>query len=182
MEMNSHIFGQVAPTLAQALEGPCATMAQRFLLEGLQQAEVPVDIKQPLNQQAWLSDTQALQTVRQLEQGFQQELQSLGLGAEALKTPVVPSATATVPERRFQQVENFRPQMFISALFFVAYFLILGAIIYIEASDSVNMQQGANSFMDQIQILIGVLTAGVGQVLSYWFGGMMGTKDKAGTD
>ncbi len=180
MEMNSHIFGQVAPTLAQALEGPCATMAQRFLLEGLEQAEVPVDIKQPLNQQAWLNDTRALQTVRQLEQGFQQELQSLGLGAEALKMPV--AAVAAAPARRFRQVENYRPQMFISALFFVAYFLILGAIIYIEASDSVNMQQGANSFMDQIQILIGVLTAGVGQVLSYWFGGMMGTKDKAGTD
>lgn len=176
MEMNSHIFGQIAPTLAQALEGPCATMAQKFLLEGLQQAEIPVDIKQPLNQQTWLNDTRALQTVRKLEQGFLEELQSLGLGAEALKTPV--SAASEAPVRRIQQAENYRPQMFISALFFLAYFLILGAIIYIEASDSLNMQQGENSFMDQIQILIGVLTAGVGQVLSYWFGGMMGSKGK----
>lgn len=176
MEMNSHIFGQVAPTLAQALEGPCATMAQKFLLEGLQRAEIPVDIKQPLNQQAWLNDTRALQTVRKLEQGFAEELQSLGLGAEALKAPV--PAASEAPVRRIQQVENYRPQMFISALFFLAYFLILGAIIYIEASDALNMQQGDNSFMDQIQILIGVLTAGVGQVLSYWFGGMMGSKGK----
>jgi len=174
MEMNSHIFGQIAPTLAQALEGPCATMAQKFLLEGLQQAEIPVDIKQPLNQQAWLNDTRALQTVRTLEQGFVEELQSLGLGSEALKAP----APVEAPTRRIQQLENYRPQMFISALFFLAYFLILGAIIYIEASDTLNMQQGDNSFMDQIQILIGVLTAGVGQVLSYWFGGMMGSKGK----
>ncbi|WP_211830383.1 hypothetical protein [Kistimonas asteriae] len=68
----------------------------------------------------------------------------------------------------FSEVYSLMPQLFISFLFVTAYFIIIGAIIYVEASDELNMQKGENSFMDQIDILIGVLTAGVGQVLNFW--------------
>jgi len=177
MEANAHLFGQIAPTLSTAMNGPCATMAQRFLMEGLKSEEIDVDIRQPLAQQAWMNDTRAMQIVRKLEQDFQQELKSLGLGPEALQPPAPKAAQA--PSPRYKNSDQYRPQLIMSAVFMAAYFLILGAIIYIEASDTLNMHQGENSFMDQIQILIGVLTAGVGQILSYWFGGMMGGgKDK----
>lgn len=172
MEANAHLFGQLAPTLSTAMSGPCATLAQRFLMEGLKSEDVDVDTRQPLDQQAWLNDTRVMQVVRKLEQDFQQELKSLGLGPEVLQSPAQTAAPAPAP--RYKQTDLYRPQLIMSVVFMAAYFLILGAIIYIEASDTVNMQQGDNSLMDQIQILIGVLTAGVGQILSYWFGGMMG--------
>ena len=41
----------------------------------------------------------------------------------------------------------------------------------VEASDTINMKKGDNSLIGEIQILFGVLTAGVGQILGYWFGG-----------
>ncbi|MCV6588076.1 MAG: hypothetical protein OIF57_03445 [Marinobacterium sp.] len=184
MDANTHLFGQVAPTLAMALDGPCATMAQRFLLEGLKTAEVDVDIRQPLQQQEWLHDTRVMQTVRKLEQEFQQEIKGLGLTEEALRVPDDKTVTVQLPgtsspdQPRYKQRDRYGPQLLMSVVFLAAYFAILAAVIYIEANDSLNMKKGENSFMDQIQILIGVLTAGVGQILSYWFGGMMGSKSE----
>lgn len=61
------------------------------------------------------------------------------------------------------------PHFFMSVLFLLAYFMMLGAIIYIEASDHINMQKGDNSMMKELQILFGAITAGFGQVLNYWF-------------
>jgi hypothetical protein len=57
-----------------------------------------------------------------------------------------------------------------SVLFLIAYFSMLGAIIYIESSDTINMKQGENSMMNELQILFGAITAGLGQVINYWFG------------
>ncbi|MCP8688402.1 hypothetical protein [Marinobacterium sedimentorum] len=53
---------------------------------------------------------------------------------------------------------------------------MLWAIFAVEISDDMNMRSGENSLMDQLQILFGVLTAGVVQILSYWFGGVLGKK------
>jgi len=57
-----------------------------------------------------------------------------------------------------------------SIFFFTAYFSLLGAVLYVEASDTLNMKTGENSMMDVLQILLGVLTAGVAQILNFWFG------------
>ncbi len=64
---------------------------------------------------------------------------------------------------------HISPQLIISILFILAYFLMLGAILYIESSDTINMEKGENSMIDELQILFGAITAGVGQVLNYWF-------------
>jgi protein-S-isoprenylcysteine O-methyltransferase Ste14 len=64
-----------------------------------------------------------------------------------------------------------RPQMILSILFLVFYFGMVGSIFAVEVSDTLNMKKGENSLTGELQILFGVLTAGVGQVLSYWFNG-----------
>ena len=56
-----------------------------------------------------------------------------------------------------------------SIAFVGGYFVLLGMIIYIEASDSVNMKQGENSMMGEFKILIGVMTGAVAQILNFWF-------------
>ena len=56
-----------------------------------------------------------------------------------------------------------------SIAFVIGYFALLGVIILIEASDSVNMKQGENSMMGEFKILIGVMTGAIAQILNFWF-------------
>lgn len=60
-------------------------------------------------------------------------------------------------------------QFLVSLVFVIGYFILLGAIVFIEASDSLNMKQGENSMMGEFKILLGVMTAAVAQVLNFWF-------------
>lgn len=64
----------------------------------------------------------------------------------------------------------YRFQVVISILFLVAYFTMLAAMFFVEVSDTLNMVKGENSLMSLLEVLLGVLTAGVGQVLNYWLG------------
>ncbi|MCJ8291057.1 MAG: hypothetical protein HRT58_16215 [Crocinitomicaceae bacterium] len=65
---------------------------------------------------------------------------------------------------------NVRKIQFIMSIAFVAgYFVLLGLILFIEASDTVNMKKGDNSMMGEFKILIGVMTGAVAQILNFWF-------------
>lgn len=67
-------------------------------------------------------------------------------------------------------MEVKKVQYIFSMLFIVGYMALITIILVIEASDSLNMIKGENSFQGELKILLGVLTAGVGQILSFWFG------------
>ena len=60
-------------------------------------------------------------------------------------------------------------QFLLSIVFVVGYMAIIGIIFYIEVSDTLTLKTGENSLMGEVKILIGVLTAGVAQVLNFWF-------------
>lgn len=59
-------------------------------------------------------------------------------------------------------------QFIFSLLILLVYIALIGTILFVEVSDNLNMEQGVNSMMGELKILIGVLTAGVGQVLNFW--------------
>jgi protein-S-isoprenylcysteine O-methyltransferase Ste14 len=63
---------------------------------------------------------------------------------------------------------NSSAPLILSVILIAGYFLILGSIFFVEVSDTLNMKSGENSLMGEFKILLGVLTAGVGQTLSYW--------------
>lgn len=63
---------------------------------------------------------------------------------------------------------KYKFQVVISILFLFAYFGMLSAMFFVEVSDTMNMVKGENSLMSLLEVLLGVLTAGVGQVLNYW--------------
>lgn len=54
-------------------------------------------------------------------------------------------------------------------MFLVCYMGILGSIFYVEVSDDLNMKAGENSMRGELQILLGVLTSGLVQILNFWF-------------
>lgn len=74
-----------------------------------------------------------------------------------------------------------RPQIILSTLFMTIYALFLSGLFWAEISPNINpgMYQMADgewakqgeSLIDLFQILLGVLTAGVSQILNFWFGG-----------
>lgn len=60
-------------------------------------------------------------------------------------------------------------QIIFSFMFLLSYIGIIAFILYVETSDTVNMKKGQNSFMGELKLLLGVLTAGLGQILNFWF-------------
>ncbi|HAO15831.1 MAG TPA: hypothetical protein DDY16_06790 [Tenacibaculum sp.] len=60
-------------------------------------------------------------------------------------------------------------QFIFSLLFLVGYLFLLVIILYVEVSDSLNMQKGENSLIGEVKILLGVLTGAVAQILNFWF-------------
>ncbi|WP_087024995.1 hypothetical protein [Thaumasiovibrio subtropicus] len=161
MDKDSTLLQHVAPNLSAALEGPFSEVAERSLYDSLD-----VDYRQDGAEEALhhkITDPNSLPKIRELEHNFKQEMKNLGIDTRRLS-----SFQAQRTERQFQ-----RPQFILSAVFLIAYFILLAAILAIEVSDSLNMIVSENSLMGQIQVLFGVLTAGVGQILSYWFGGIM---------
>lgn len=67
-------------------------------------------------------------------------------------------------------MEVRKVQYLFSMIFIIGYLGLIVAMLIIEASDSLNMMKGENSFQGELKILLGVLTAGVTQILSFWFG------------
>lgn len=160
MSQLNTILNHIAPHLAQALQGDFAEMAKKFMLKEFKPSEVVIqgDVEPYLLN--FVESTENLAAVKKADEKFQSELSSLGIDLAKLVKKVPAAKSVSM---------DFKPQMILSSIFLVAYFGMLGAIFYVEVSDSLNMKKGENSLMGELQILFGVLTAGVGQILSFWF-------------
>ena len=169
MKKIQSIIQHMAPTLASALGGPFAGVATKFITDnligdGLSDSENSEEVINDL-----LNDPKNLQKLKDIDQQFKLEMKKLDVDIFSLEIDDRKDA-------RDHAKSNNKPQIIISTLFLVAYFLMLAAIFAVEASDTINMRKGENSLMGELQILFGVLTAGVGQILSFWFGGVLGKK------
>ena len=162
MKTNIEILESIAPTLAAALKGSFVNVATKFIIDRLTGGEVDKtkstdDIIADL-----LNDTKNLKKIKVFDEQFKLEMKELGVNVFAHKK---------TNNRNAMEMEktNILPQIIISILFLVAYFVSFGAIFYVEISDALNMKQGENSLRGGIQILFGVITAGVGQIFGFWF-------------
>ena len=68
-----------------------------------------------------------------------------------------------------KQMDVRRIQFILSAVFIIGYLIMVGTILVVETSDSLNMEKGANSMMGELKILLGVMTGAVAQILNFWF-------------
>ena len=163
MNQVTPILQQVAPTLAVALTGPFAAVAHRYIQDNLP-AGIEVSGTSPQEiLGALLADAKNLQLIKSLDQPFLLEMQKLGVDLQSLEH----GAGGAQAKALTRDSLGIRPQVIISALFLSAYFLMLAGIFYVETSDTINMKTGDNSLMDQLQILFGVLTAGVVQIVKH---------------
>lgn len=160
------IIKPVAPTLASALNGPFAGVAAEFIKKNI------IDKNKGGNTdfETLFKDSDNLLKLNDIDKKFKLEMERLNADIFLLETK----------KDKGQQVKTQRrasPQLIISVLFLSIYFLMLAAMFFVEVSDTINMQKGENSLMDELQILFGVLTAGISQILSFWFGIMVRNMD-----
>lgn len=163
------IFREIAPTLATAMGGPLAGVAAKFIASktGHGDSDKAGDIDSLLRELT--GDPEKLAQLKQIENDFKQEMKKLDVDVFGLEVQDRSSA------RELAKISMW-PQIIISFAFLVAYFALLFYMFTVEISDAANMKKGENSLMGELQILIGVLTAGVTQILSFWFGGLFGRK------
>ena len=163
MSNSTNVIRHVAPTLAAAMKNDFAVVATRFIRE---RANAKVDTKDKNPEEivdSLVDNSEGLQLLKSIDEAFDLEMKKLSIDllADSSEAQALSNAPKSLPRR---------PQVLISIVFIAAYFAMLGSLLAIEASDTTNMLKGENSLIGEIQVLFGVLTAGVGQILSFWFG------------
>ena len=166
MKKIKSIFQHIAPTLASSLGGPFSDVAKKFINDNLIKESASDGRKLDVIINELISDSKNLPMIKNMDDQFAMQMKELNVDIFSLENDAVNNL-------KEQFKGKISPQVVISVLFLIGYFLMLGAIFFVEVSDSFNMEVGENSLMGELQILFGVLTAGIGQVLSYWFGGIL---------
>jgi hypothetical protein len=176
-----NILKTLAPTLAAALGGPLAGVATKFIADRLGGGDAPKDTHLESYIEQLLGNAENLHKLKEIDQQFKQEMQKLNVDVFSLEVQDRQSA------RELAQ-KSIWIQGTASIAFLTAYFGILIWVFYAEISPDIQPgmyknDQGefvaqSESLMDVFQVLLGVLTAGVAQILNFWFGGLFGRREQ----
>ena len=149
----------VAPGLATALGGPLAGAAAGALVNALggdeKAAEAALLTQSP----------ETLLALRKAEQEFAVRMRDLDIEPERL-------AAADRASARDMAKVNMRPQMILSAVFVAGYFFIFWWLLFEDIE--LNIRQAT-----MVNVLMGVLTAGVIKIMDFWFGSTAGSLAKS---
>lgn len=157
------IVGTVAPTIATALGGPMAGTAVKFLADKL--LGDPQATQDQVAQAIVSASPEKLLELKKLDNDFQVQMRQLDIDLEKLNAADRASA-------RDMAVKNGqKPQLWISAVYTVAYAVVLWAYV------SGNIQVPADA-QGQFNIVLGALTAAQTQILNFWMGSSSGSKAK----
>jgi len=156
------IVKTVAPTIGVALGGPMGGAATKFLTDKL--LGNSGGDAQDVESFIMGASPKDLAALKKLDHEFKLEMKALSIDVFELEAKDRDSA------RGLFKV-NIWPQIVLSAIFITGYF----AILYMLFSGGVAISE---SMRDVVNILLGVLTAAVPQILSFWFGSSLGSKEK----
>lgn len=149
------IIKSVAPTLGAAIGGPMGGVATKYLAEKFL-GDGNADPK-ALEQAILSASPDDLVRIKELDQGFKLRMEELGVDLERIAVDDRKSA-------RELAKANMWPQIVLSTIFIIGYFVVLGLLVggVVALPDNVR---------DMANILMGVLTAGIPMILRFWFGG-----------
>jgi hypothetical protein len=157
------IVRSIAPTLGTALGGPMAGAATKFIADKmLGKADASVDEIQEVILGA---SPEQLAKLKEIDNQFKLEMKHLEIDVYELEYKDRDSA------RKLFAV-NIWPQITLSAIFVVGYF---GVLYFLLHKDIVATSMINNPVFTTI---LGVLTAAIPQILSFWFGSSLGSKEK----
>lgn len=153
------MVGSVAPVLGTALGGPFGGMAGKFIADalGTTTEDLPEVIAGATPEQ--------MMTIKNADIEFKQKMRELDISEEQLHHEDRDSA------RDLAVKTSLMPQAVISSIFIVGFVVVLYSVFSgtVELNDM--QAQMAN-------ILIGILSAGIVQILNFWFGSSSGSKEK----
>lgn len=157
----------VAPVIGTALGGPFGGMATRAIstaLFGEDETASGVQLEQKI-EAALQHDPDALLKLKQADQDFDTKMKALDV--DILKIHAADRADA----RNMAKETTLLPQLVISIIFISGFILVLTVVF----SGSVTMTAAQK---DIAMFLLGILSAGIVQIMNFFFGSSAGSKDK----
>ena len=153
----------VAPTIGAALGTPASGMAIKFLTDKFlgNTDATEADLAKAIQD----STPEQMLTLKKLDQDFAVKMKELDIDVFRLETADRQNA------RELFKI-NIWPQVILSSMFVVGYFVLLGLIISFH-----DVEFGDRVF-GVLNTIIGVLTAAIPMILQFWFGSSTGSKEK----
>ena len=155
------VLGTVAPTVARMVGGPFGGIAGAAL-----EAIFPGESESEIERKIAEGSPETLLKLRQAEDDTKIRLRELDIREEEIFVEDTQHARASFKT-------NTTPQLILTAVYLVGYF---GLMAFMLTTDTFNEMDAWQK--SQLGILIGVLTAGVVQIMNFWFGTSKGSKDK----
>jgi len=157
------ILKTVAPILGTAIGGPFGGMASKFLIEKLGGDEnTTEDQMQKMVENA---SPEMLAELKKADNDFKVQMRELGIKEKDLDVQDRAGA------RTMGINTTLVPQMIISTIFVLTFALIMYTV-FTMTLDMTETQKAMTN------ILLGILSAGIIQVMNFWFGSSSGSKEK----
>lgn len=157
------IVKAVAPSVAGLLGGPLAATAVRALSQSV--LGKPDGDEQELAAVVASGNPEVLARIKEAEASLKTALANAGVQMEAVHAGDRDSA------RKLAISTTLVPQITLSVLFVVGYLALCWTLLSKQIAI-------AESMSDIFMVLVGVLTAGVTQILNFWLGTSAGSKSK----
>ncbi len=157
------IVRSIAPTLGTALGGPMAGAATKFIADKLVgKAEASA---QEIEQVILGASPEQLAKLKEIDNQFKLDMKNLEIDVYELEYKDRHSA------RQLFTV-NIWPQIVLSTVFVLGYFGVLYFMMHTA--------NGENPMLSNpvFTTILGVLTAAIPQILGFWFGSSLGSKEK----
>ena len=157
------LINRFAPMLATAASGPFAGTAVKVLIDALLPDKVDAD-EGDLQEAIQNATPEVFSRIKQVEADFKVKMKELNIKEKDLLYKDIQSA------RKMFGV-NIYPQIILSAVFIIGYFLILGKVM----GQAITLDEGMKAL---VFTLIGVITGEIPRIMAFWFGSSMGSKEK----
>jgi len=157
------ILKTVAPILGTAIGGPFGGMASKFLIEKLGGDENTTEDQ--MQKMIETASPETLLKLKECDNEFKLQMRELGIKEKDLEVKDRADARAMGIKT------TLLPQMIISTIF-VATFALIMYTVFNTTLDMTETQKAMTN------ILLGILSAGIIQVMNFWFGSSSGSKEK----
>lgn len=159
------ILKTVAPALGAAIGGPFGGIAGKLIASKLGKDEPKSENDLLRMVQGALGDPEQVLKLKEAGEAFEIRMRELDVDVFALEIDDRKNA------RDNGAKVSFWPQIVISSIFILSF----SVICYVVFS---GMAQLEGESKDVIVYLLGILSAGVTQIMNFWFGSSMGSKEK----
>ncbi|NKF51378.1 hypothetical protein G3R49_12500 [Shewanella sp. WXL01] len=158
----------IAPLAGKIIGGPWAALGISAI-----QLALGTDESEPeaLAKQIQNASPEQLVKLRSIDADLKTKMKELDIKEQELEFNDRASA-------RTMFSQNSLPQIVLSALFVVGYFLVTGLLAYYAVGSTQGIEINPLLF-GMLGTVIGVLTAAIPQILNFWFGSSKGSQDKS---